>query len=132
MKELSKIYVRESWKNFESIIFGIVEQEKKSNILEDEYSEYLQTYGITDLFKFIYSVFDLAYPTWKSKIHLHNVNRLMQRALQVFVHELRSAINEEVIPEKQLIALANNYFSFCDNTKDFYTDKFEDLVERTQ
>lgn len=54
---------------------------------------------MTDLFKFIYSVFDLAYPHWKNKIHLHNVNRLTQRALQVFVNELRSMIDEEVISE---------------------------------
>ncbi len=33
MKELSKIYVRESWKNFESIILGIVEQEKRENVM---------------------------------------------------------------------------------------------------
>ena len=26
MKELSKIYVREAWKNFEAIILGIVDQ----------------------------------------------------------------------------------------------------------
>lgn len=41
MKELSKIYVRESWKNFEDIILGIVEQEKKINLYQDEDNEYV-------------------------------------------------------------------------------------------
>lgn len=36
----------------------------------------------------------------------------MQRALQVFVNELRSTIDEEVIPLKQMVGLANNYFTF--------------------
>ena len=36
MKELSKIYVRLAWANFEDIILGIVEQEKKNNIFVDE------------------------------------------------------------------------------------------------
>lgn len=94
MVELSKIYVRTSWKNFESIIHNIVEQEKSDNFFQDDHSNYIETNGVNDLFKFIYDVFDLAHPHWKSKIHLHNVNRLMQRALVVFINEVKSAIDE--------------------------------------
>ena len=48
----------------------------------------------------------------------------MQKALQTFINEIRSAIDEEVIPEKQMVALANNYFKFKDFVNDFYNEKF--------
>lgn len=112
MKELSKIYVRLAWNNFEDIILGIVDQEKKKNIFIDEDNEYIETNGIVDLFKFIYEVFDLAAPCWEHKLHLHNVQKLMCRAISVFICELKSAVDETVIPNQQLIAITNNYFRF--------------------
>jgi hypothetical protein len=58
----------------------------------------------------VYYAFDFAYPTWKNKIHLHNVNKLIQKTLKVFVQELKSTIDEEVIPEKFMVGIANNFF----------------------
>jgi hypothetical protein len=79
---------------------------------EDDENDYIQTYAVTDLFKFMYEVFDLASPCWQHKLHLHNVNKLMQRALSVYLSELKSAIDEAVIGTKQLVAVANNFFRF--------------------
>lgn len=68
----------------------------------------------------MHEVFDLASPCWEHKLHLHNVNKLMQRALSVYVSELKSTIDETVINNKQLVAIANNYFRFCITIDDFY------------
>lgn len=86
MKELSKIYIRTSWKNFESIILKIAEQEKFMNLLEDDQSSFIETNGVIDLFKFIYDVFELAAPHWRNNLHLRNVSKLMLRALEVYVN----------------------------------------------
>jgi hypothetical protein len=44
----------------------------------------------------------------------------MQRALSVYITELKSAIDESVIKSRQLIAIANNYFRFCLTIDEFY------------
>ena len=72
------------------------------------------------MFKFIYDVFELAAPHWRHKIHLHNVHRLMLRALKVYIQEIRSIVDEEIISDRQLAALANNYFHFSDLIAEFY------------
>lgn len=61
MKQLSKIYVRDAWKNFENIIINIVELEKKSSSTEDfileEGYDWIRTKSVDDLFRQIYEVF---------------------------------------------------------------------------
>jgi hypothetical protein len=55
---------------------------------------------VTDLFKFIYDVFEMAIPCWNNRLHLHNINRLIKRSLTVFIRELKATIDEEDISEK--------------------------------
>ena len=72
------------------------------------------------MFKFIYDVFELAAPHWNNKIHLHNVHRLMLRALTVYINEIKSIVDEEVIANKQMAGLANDYFRFNELVSEFY------------
>lgn len=109
-----------------------MDQEKQLNILADEDNEFVETNGVIDLFKFIYDVYELAAPHWRNKIHLHNVHKLMLKTLTVFIDEIRAMIDEEVIPNKQMAGLANNYFRFSDLVNDFYKDKFLTLHEKSK
>jgi hypothetical protein len=118
--------VRACYRNFEGIILGIVQQERgKNNYLveEEDQQAYLQTHAITDLFKFIYDVFAIAIPCWNSKLHLHNIHRLIRKALAVFVKELKALVDEEDLPNDQLIGIANNYVQFNEEVESFYEDK---------
>ena len=84
------------------------------------------------MFKFIYQVFDLAAPHWNNKIHLHNTHRLMLRALTVYINQIKATVDEEVIPDKQMAGLANDYFRFSDLINEFYKDKLFSLSEKTK
>jgi hypothetical protein len=133
-KQLSKIYVRTLYGNFEKIIINVVEKEKSNNytVLEEEEEAFAQTHAIADIFKFIYDFFALAIPCWNDKLHLHNIHKLVKRALGVFVGELKSMIDEEEISVPQMIAVANNYVAFNESIEEFYHDKFSDLQARTK
>ena len=52
---------------------------------------------------------------------MHNVQRLMFRAMDVFVNELKGAVDETVMANSQLIAISNNYFRFSITVDEFYT-----------
>lgn len=56
----------------------------------------------------------------------------MCRAISVFVAELKAAIDETVMANKQLIAITNNYFRFCITVDEFYNEKFTELEEKTR
>ena len=45
-------------------------------------------------------------------MHLHNIHKLVKRALGVFVTELKAMVDEEEVSVVQLIAIANNYVVF--------------------
>lgn len=122
-------------------------QEKKENLLpldssesherssqseESSASNILETNSIIDLFKFIYEVYELAIPCWKNKLHLHNINKLTQRTLTTFVEEMKVAVDEEDIPERQLVGMANNYFRLIKEIDEFYQEKFTSLKEKTK
>jgi hypothetical protein len=140
------MYMRVCFRNFETIILGIVMQERKDNFYRIEESEagtggtggmavgegHLATHGVTDLFKFIYDVFEFAIPCWNNRLHLHNINRLVRRALSVFVRELRATVDEEDISAKELIAISNNYVQFSEEVEEFYDSKLAELKEQTK
>lgn len=56
----------------------------------------------------------------------------MYRAISVFTAELKAAIDETVMTDKQLIAIANNYFHFSITIDEFYNEKFSGLMEKTK
>ena len=56
----------------------------------------------------------------------------MLKTLTVYIDEIRAMIDEEVIPNKQMAGLANNYFRFSDLVNDFYKDKFLTLHEKSK
>ena len=97
------------------------------NLLEDDQSSFIETNGVIDLFKFIYDVFELAAPHWRNNLHLRNVSKLMLRALEVYVNEMKAMIDEEFIEDKQLVGLANNYFRFSELVDSFYEEKFSEV-----
>lgn len=67
-------------------------------MFEEEGEEpFYETHGVTDLFKFIYDVFDLAIPCWNNRLHLYNINRLIKRALSLYISELKATVDEEDI-----------------------------------
>jgi hypothetical protein len=98
----------------------------------DEDNEYAETNSIIDLFKFIYEVYDLAAPCWDHRLHLYNVQKLMNRAISVFIDELKALVDETVLSNKQLMGIANNYFRFCLTIDEFYKEKFSILQEKTK
>ena len=51
----------------------------------------------------------------------------MSRAISVFINELKAIIDESIIANKQLIAMANNYFRFSITIDEFYNEKFSTL-----
>ena len=48
----------------------------------------------------------------------------MSRAISVFITELKASVDDTVISNKQLIAIANNYFRFSLIVDEFYSEKF--------
>ena len=44
----------------------------------------------------------------------------MIKALQVYTNEIKLVVDEEEMKEKNMIAIANNYFKFKEFTEDFY------------
>ena len=63
---------------------------------------------------------------------MRNVSKLIQRALEVYVSEMRSMVDEEYLENNQLIGIANNYFIINEYIKEFYEDKLSSLHEKTE
>lgn len=62
-------------------------------------------------------------PCWNNKLHLHNINRLVKRALGTFVKELKATIDEEDISPLEMVAISNNYIAFGEEIDEFYDAK---------
>lgn len=137
LKELSKLSARACYKQMEPLILTIVSQQRHdSHFLEpsqvQEEQGLLQTHAVTDLFKLLYEIYALALPSWNSKLHLHNLHRLVRRCLSVFVTEMRALVDEEDLSLQQLAALANDYLRFSEEVDGFYEDRLSDLQEQTR